>query len=1365
MNKPVVLLAYAGYGNQSDLKLEMLDEELKGIERHLERAKARGWCEFYSIPNATASDIVEKVAQYADDLVIFHFAGHTNSYQLLLRDFSDGRQQSASPAALAEFLAKKAPNLQLLFLNGCETQGQVSIYQEYGIPLVLATYSRIGDAAARDFALYFYEQLSAGRSIEEAYESHEYKHRIGETKHRGEGFLIDSPKDQFPWDLFPKKGAELYKAWSFPKMKGDCLFFLPPLPNDIVYPPQPFKNLRRYEREDALIFFGRSCLIKDLYEEITSPYRNKTPIILLYGQSGVGKSSVLQAGLLPRLEREQEVYLYARPVTGGLARPLYQYFGSNDPTVIKQKWLDKERAAKKPFTLIVDQVEEVYTIPDPDVENELLNFGRLLKTLFTGGESVEGKVILSFREEYLGRVKQELGTVLPIFLPEIRVDRLREKAIFEVVEGLSKDKNPEAPYGLKVTSELAPAIARDLSRDAESPVATVLQVLLTKMWEQTESSRQGSGEKVFDLELYRQIEEEGNWIQRLFEEQLGKLAAWDDIPIATGLVYDLLYFLTTKRATAGLEKKETLLERYNQHPPEHIEQLITRLKQYYLLSEATIGDAEAVRLTHDVLAPVVIEKYRTSDTPGQVAARLWDSKSGTNEDQMLPLNEAELSILDHGSAGMRALSLKEKDFVEKCRNGILAEQRKKRRSYILQGMLAVATLVLIVSTVLFFWQRNKSLEINRVLTQSRQIADDNPTQAFQLLRSVWEENKAEINLLTELKKLYGEHILYDSILLNNGLEAAPAKIAASSTEKLLALSYANAGTFSVFLFAEDEAGDLVKEQELSGPESTVQAIRFSKNDQYVIAGGADHVIHLWEVGRSAVSQKYGFEGEGKPGIECIDMATDNRILVAGDNTGNITVWQFNQTTPRLILDLPEVSIIHAIALHPDNQWLLAGTDKGLFLCDLANASAEVLANTTGIPINSVAFSEEGQQALYTIRDEVVYLNFSEDALSEVDRLQRDNVNFDQAYFAANGRMIVTIASEIAYVWAPAYEADPIFELKGHSEKISSASLSKSPNILLFTNDVTGGLLRWQIPVTVPIQRLATPTNADIERLQYIREGNYLLTASRNGNITGWQMGTAGALTPDWTYTGHGSQRIVALDAAKATATIASADNGGQIRIWRLEDQQTVDSLTVAGGITDLVITSDGTLVLIGLENNNAILWNLKTNQQQTLTGHAAGVSSVLFLPPENIPVTGGLDGKVILWDQTRFEPIRNFSYPDQLVLDLDHQPNSSNFTVVTDGNVLHFVTLTGKSSSVDIPNGASLLEWSNAGDLLALEAANGLLEIRDQSGFLIHTLNGPGNLKDLSISTDGQFLVGAYQNNIVVWRNDKEPLAAFLGEE
>src|SRR5262249_12586740 len=69
--------------------------------------------------------------------------------------------------------------------------------------------------------------------------------------------------------------------------------------NTITPPTSPYKGLDHYEEKDSPFFFGR-----EVQRDLVIANVLATRLTLLYGESGVGKTSLLQAGVVPRLRTE-----------------------------------------------------------------------------------------------------------------------------------------------------------------------------------------------------------------------------------------------------------------------------------------------------------------------------------------------------------------------------------------------------------------------------------------------------------------------------------------------------------------------------------------------------------------------------------------------------------------------------------------------------------------------------------------------------------------------------------------------------------------------------------------------------------------------------------------------------------------------------------------------------------------------------------------------------------------------------------------------------------------------------------------------------------------------------------------------------
>lgn len=330
-NRPVIFLAFANDRVDDAAYLRNLPKELDGIRKALYRAQEAGLCEVVERANVTVENILNvfQDQRYRDRIAIFHYGGHANGYQLLL-EAVDGTNVSAKSEGLVPFFAKQR-SLKLIFLNGCSSQQQALDLIEAGLPAVIGTSQSINDDIATKLAIRFYNGLGNGAGIDKAWQEavDEVKIQKGTANMRDlffEGMVQEeNPQqsnviDRFPWEVYYKSGAEIVKAWNLPEQVGNPLFNLPEIPKRHNLPESPFLFLKRYERKHARVFFGRSYYIRDLYNKITDV--SSPPIILLYGQSGVGKSSLFDAGIYPRLEESHNIKYIRRDGELGLVNGL-----------------------------------------------------------------------------------------------------------------------------------------------------------------------------------------------------------------------------------------------------------------------------------------------------------------------------------------------------------------------------------------------------------------------------------------------------------------------------------------------------------------------------------------------------------------------------------------------------------------------------------------------------------------------------------------------------------------------------------------------------------------------------------------------------------------------------------------------------------------------------------------------------------------------------------------------------------------------------------------------------------------------------------------------------------------------------------
>jgi AAA+ ATPase superfamily predicted ATPase len=179
----------------------------------------------------------------------------------------------------------------------------------------------------------------------------------------------------------------------------------------------PFKFLDSYNREDRGIFFGRDEEINALYEMIF-----QSSVVLVYGASGTGKTSLINCGLAGKFEPHDWLALMIRRgnnINDSLEKALKDAGGTFTSSTVEINWKDDfsgDASSKppalspvgnaiksvyqksfRPVYLIFDQFEELFILGSK-AEQEL--FLKTVQDILQSEQPV--KLIFSIREEYLG---------------------------------------------------------------------------------------------------------------------------------------------------------------------------------------------------------------------------------------------------------------------------------------------------------------------------------------------------------------------------------------------------------------------------------------------------------------------------------------------------------------------------------------------------------------------------------------------------------------------------------------------------------------------------------------------------------------------------------------------------------------------------------------------------------------------------------------------------------------------------------------------------------------------------------------------------------------------------------------------------
>lgn len=328
----------------------------------------------------------------------------------------------------------------------------------------------------------------------------------------------------------------------------------------------PFKFLDPYEKEDHHLFFGRERETEQLYEQIQS-----AKLLLVYGASGTGKTSIINCGLTNKFGDTDWNPLFIRRGQNLTASTLEQIHaqlreknkslpaGASITTGVEQLFW----ARYIPVYLIFDQFEELFIQGDPITEQKPFfdEMSRLLKA------ETFCRVILVMREEYLAWLSDFEAVIPDLFDNRLRIERMSERQLRHVIKGTLSAK--EFNIELQESDATAAKIIDNIRNERREVDLTELQVYLDHLYRRAQVNK---GRQVFNPQLAREAGEMKNVLTQFLEEQLDlledNLKSRFQLPDPKGVPLEILFTLVTNERTKRAMSKEDILRRLAQLPPE-----------------------------------------------------------------------------------------------------------------------------------------------------------------------------------------------------------------------------------------------------------------------------------------------------------------------------------------------------------------------------------------------------------------------------------------------------------------------------------------------------------------------------------------------------------------------------------------------------------------------------------------------------------------------------------------------------------------------------------------------------------------------------------------------------------------------------
>jgi hypothetical protein len=429
----------------------------------------------------------------------------------------------------------------------------------------------------------------------------------------------------------------------------------------------PFKFLDAYSKEDTNIFFGRDEEISALYEMVF-----QSSILLIYGASGTGKTSLIQCGLASKFESHDWLALTIRRgnnINTAFEKALADGGGNITDEHNDMDWLNEvmdddtevitttqqltplAQSLKavylnsfRPVYLIFDQFEELFIL---GTKAEQQQFIKTVQALLKVEQPV--KMIFSIREEYLGHLNEFERAVPQLLRKKLRVEPMNLDKVRQVIIGATSYKDSNVRLKQTETNTIAEGIF-DKIRSKEKTLTIqlpYLQVFLDKLYIEITKDETRQSEAFFTTEALNKIGDIGDVLRNFLEEQVSAIAkklGTEYLGISVETIWNILSPFATLEGTKEPISKQNLFDRLPDIKPVLIDATVEAFINSRILRY--IEAADLYEIAHDSLAKRIAEKRSDEEIALLEIKRLVKSQTSLKASARELFSEKQLNFIE-----------------------------------------------------------------------------------------------------------------------------------------------------------------------------------------------------------------------------------------------------------------------------------------------------------------------------------------------------------------------------------------------------------------------------------------------------------------------------------------------------------------------------------------------------------------------------------------------------------------------------------------------------------------------------------------------------------------------------------------------
>lgn len=886
---------------------------------------------------------------------------------------------------------------------------------------------------------------------------------------------------------------------------------------DTIIPNNPYVGPRSIRSGEA--FFGRDREIRSLSALLVAER-----IVLLHSPSGAGKSSLIQAGIIPGMKERFDVLPVVRV---NLEPPdeVYEVEGLNRYVLSTLISLEERRPRKEriPFVelarLSLDAYLEQNPSPPGSPENSLLIFDQFEEVLTLSSTDAALKqdffeqlglalqnrrrwALFAIREDYMGGLAPYVRAIPNRLNVTFRLGLLGPDAAKVAIQQPARDKAVDFTDG--AAQKLVDDLRRIQVQQADGSFTTEegphvepvqLQVVCYNLWQANAAEDKIIDEG--DLQRVGNVDQAlanyyANAVKNVAEnkgEDERVLRQWFD-----------RYLITAD----GIRSQVLKGSRNTEGLPNIVLRL---LENTHLIRGESRAGKTWYELSHDrLVAPIKQNNqawFEKNLSLLQRQAVLWN-RQGRSEGLLLrgeALDEAEREV------GSLVLPPEEQEFLESCRKLRQREQQDKLQKRIMLAGLIAAIFFLVLSIMGFIYandQASRALQSQDTAVAAAQDAlNQQATAEFNANRAATAEARAIQNAekastaeAQAIENAYAAGTAQAEAIVSANLAAtaqANAESALKRVESVVIYRAQALVAFSIEKTRSDLPGALllsveafrlldnyqtrsrlmdlveISSEQLSADFSEkagTYALKFSPDGRFLATAHQDGSIGIWDVAGRRLLRRLS---AGDKGVYDVAFSPDGRFLASADFSNQVILWDMQTFEPAGAPLLAHEDWVYSVVFSPDGSLLASGgADGRIILWDVKTGAIAFELPRQGDKIFSLAFNPGGKLLASGGRGGEIKLWDVSSQLQIGQTLSegRSNVNF--MAFSPDGKTLAT-GHENANIalWDVELMRKLGKSLKAQTQRVSSVAFNFDGRILA-SSSYDNTIVVWDMASGLPL---------------------------------------------------------------------------------------------------------------------------------------------------------------------------------------------------------------------------------------------------------------------------------------------------------